>query len=379
MQETLTYFIFNKPLDYLRGFLYRMTVDAAGLHVAADTGKKAVFLSRVLDSREPEMDWHRLSIKGNEQEEAVFRLSVYTSNQDTFLYEEKEIAWSDFIRREDIPIEEKCRCMEPYLQKQINSMDDVLLHEVKGRYLWIMLEMYQQGENIVLHDIKISFPKQTWMKYLPEIYQQADYEKTFLQRYLGIFQTMHEDLNQRIHESAQLFDMETAEGEFLNWLAEWLAIGESYIWSEEQLRRLLAEGVPLYKRRGTRQGIIDFVTLYTGEKPFLLENHQLQYFRKDKKQAERLHRLYGSNPYSFTVLVREEVLHSVQEQKTLVQIIEGVKPVHMELNLVIIKPYIFLDGHSYLGINSKLGRYADMALNGHSSIQFAFIGLGSRR
>lgn len=374
MQEILKYFIFNKPLDYLRGYLYQMEVDAAGLHVIADTGEKAVFLSRVLDSREEEMDWHRLEIQGNEREEAAFRLSVYSSNNAGFLYEEKETAWEDLIRREDISVEEKCRCMAPYLRKQVISMDDVLLHEVRGRYLWIMLEMYQQKENIALHDMKISFPRQTWMEYLPEIYRQADDKKMFLERYLGIFQTMYEDLGQRIQESAQLFDMELAEGKFLNWLAEWIAIEESYIWSEEQLRRLLADGISLYKRRGTRQGVIDFVTLYTGERPFLLEAHQLQYFRKDRKQAERLHRLYGSNPYSFTVLVREEVLHSVQKQKTLIQIIEGIKPVHMELNLVMIKPYIFLDGHSYLGVNSILGKYTDMALDGHSVIPFTFVG-----
>ena len=374
MEEKRKYFIFNKPSDYRRGYLHQMTADTLGIGAQEAVRGRAVFISGVLDSREPEMMWHRRELKGNETGGAVFRLSVYTSNEPDFIYEKQKTEWADFISRGDISVEEKLRCMAPCLKKQADNADDMLLHEVKGRYLWLVIEMYRQQKEIRLRDIRLSFPGQSWMQYLPEIYQQEDYGGMFLQRYLGIFQTLYEDMGEKIRRSASLFDMETTERKFLDWLAQWLAIDESYIWSEQQLRCLLAEGITLYKRRGTRQGIMDFVALYTGEEPFVLENHQLQYFRSDRERLDRLQKLYGSNPYSFVVLVREQVLPSLQKQRTLHRIIEAVKPVQTEFHLIILKPYLFLGGHSYLGINSVLGRYTDMVLDGHSALSFTTLG-----
>ena len=50
-----------------------------------------------------------------------------------------------------------------------------------------------------------------------------------------------------------------------------------------------------------------------------------------------------------------------------------VKPAHLELNLVLLKPYIFVGMYSYLGINSVLGSYRNMRLDGHSSVPFAVL------
>lgn len=372
MDGRLKYFIFNKESDYKRGYLQNMEVEENGIQAERNSQKKGVFLSRLLDSQEVEMNWHRLRIRGNEKQQTAFRLSVYAGNQRNFIYQGRETDLEEFIRCENVALEEKLQCLLPWLQKQVTGQDEILLHEVKGRYLWFLIEMYWQHDMEKLYDIQVYFPKQSWMRYLPEVYQKED-KDSFLERYLGIFQTIYEDFNDEIRQVSKKFDMDLAQGEYLKWLAEWLDIGESHIWSEEQLRRLLRNGVSLYKRRGTRQGIIDFVTLYTGEPPFIVENHQLQYLKKDRKRLEKLQRLYGSNPYSFTVLVREEVMGSLWQQKTLMKIIEDAKPAQMEWNLVIIKPYIFADQYSYIGINSVLGKYSVMALDGHSAIPFAVL------
>lgn len=369
MNGKLNYFIFNKESDYRRGYLQNMMAEGGGIQAERGSKERGVFLSRILDSREAEMNWHRLCIRGNEKGHAAFRLSIYAGNQKNFVFQGQETDLEQFICRGDITLKEKLQYMSPWLQKQETGKDDILLHEVKGRYLWFLVEMYWQQGAGKLYDIQVYFPKRSWIEYLPEVYQKED-KDSFLERYLGIFQTIYEDFNEEIRQVPQMLDMELAQGEYLTWLAEWLDIGESYIWTETQLRRLLKNGVPLYKRRGTRQGIIDFVTLYTGEPPFLVENHQLMRFKKDRAYLEKLQKLYGCNPYSFTVLVREEVLHSLWQQKALMKIIDDIKPVQMDWQLVIIKPYIFLEQFSYIGINSVLGKYSAMVLNGHSAIPF---------
>ena len=46
------------------------------------------------------------------------------------------------------------------------------------------------------------------------------------------------------------------------------------------------------------------------------------------------------------------------------------------MKLTVLKPYIFLNGHSYLGVNSVLGRYQAAALNGRSMVPFLSLGEG---
>lgn len=372
VDNRLKYFIFNKESDYKRGYIHNLDILQNGIRIKKNSREKGIFISRLLDSRQTEMSWHRLRIRGNEKQGAAFRLSIYAGNQRCFVFRDEKTDLEDFIRCEAVPLEEKLQYLSPWLQKQAAGQDEMLLHEVKGRYLWFVIEIYRQQDMEGIFDIQIFFPGQSWMKYLPEIYQKAD-EDSFLERYLGIFQTIYEDLNDAIRQMPQNFDVETAQGDYLVWLAKWLGIEDSYIWSEKQLRQLLYNGVSLYKRRGTRGGIKDFVALYTGEVPFIVENHQLQYFRKDKGRFEKLQRLYGSSAYSFTVLVREQAVASQWKQKALIKIIEDIKPVQMEWRLVIIKPYIFADRYSYIGINSVLGKYANMALDGKSAVLFSVL------
>lgn len=372
VDNRLKYFIFNKESDYKRGYIHNLDILQNGIRIKKNSREKGIFISRLLDSRQTEMSWHRLRIRGNEKQGAAFRLSIYAGNQRCFVFRDEKTDLEDFIRCEAVPLEEKLQYLSPWLQKQAAGQDEMLLHEVKGRYLWFVIEIYRQQDMEGIFDIQIFFPGQSWMKYLPEIYQKAD-EDSFLERYLGIFQTIYEDLNDAIRQMPQNFDVETAQGDYLVWLAKWLGIEDSYIWSEKQLRQLLYNGVSLYKRRGTRGGLKDFVALYTGEVPFIVENHQLQYFRKDKRRFEKLQRLYGSSAYSFTVLVREQAVASQWKQKALIKIIEDIKPVQMEWRLVIIKPYIFADRYSYIGINSVLGKYANMALDGKSAVLFSVL------
>lgn len=374
MSGKLNYFLFNKRSDYERGFLSNMHAEDDRICAVTGGRNKAVFISRVLDSQEIEMHWHRLHLSMGGADHAVFRLSVYANNENSLIYEGERIKLSQFIRQEDLPVEDKLAAMEPYRQKQVTGTEDVLLHEVAGRYLWIAVEVYgQQNMKVLLSDIRISFPMQTWMNYLPEIYQETDYENTFLQRFLGIFQTIYEDREEYITNIAQYFNVDSTGMEMLRLMAGWLDIRESYIWSEEQLRRLLQNAVHMYKKRGTRQGIMEFVKLYTGEEPFIVENHQVKGFRRGEAHSS-MEYLYGKNPYEFVVLVREECLHSAREEKTLRRIIEDVKPAHMQMRLITLKPYFFLGVYTYLGVNSVLGQYKDMSLDGHAVLPFAVLG-----
>ena len=57
----------------------------------------------------------------------------------------------------------------------------------------------------------------------------------------------------------------TTDVEFLPWLSGWVALTLRADWSEATQRSFLQQIVPLYRLRGTRDGLQRMLTLYTGQ------------------------------------------------------------------------------------------------------------------
>lgn len=375
MKNKLSYFIFNKPSDYERGHLENLRCHEGGITVtgppAAGRGR---FLSRVLDSYQDDMVWHRSCFDVHGRFTGAYKLTIYATNSIEFERDGALYRVDELVRSAEYSLDAKMELLEPYIQKQVVGQRDVFLHEVVGRYLWIALEIYPQGhEKISISNITVYLPSRSWIEYLPAVYQRADLESGFLERYLGIFQTLYEDLNLNIRNVADYFDAECCDQEFLHWLSEWLDLSDSYLWSEDKLRRFLSRSVELYLERGTRKSIEDIVEIYTGAKPYIVETFQLEKFKDQEEYETTLLPMYGDNPLCFTVLVKEEHVKTVQEINILIKIIEEMRPVQMEIKLVILKPYIFLNQYSYLGINSVLGQYRDLSLDGSPLLSLAVI------
>ena len=367
--------MFNKALDFKRCFLQNMFYENGKLIAETErNNQKSVMISRVLDSQETDTEWHRMVFQLHNQGFVSYEIFIYAANSLERKIEDTEETLEKVLLDRNITVAEKKKILQPYLQKTIQNTEDILLHEMKGRYLWFIVETdLQMKQEFEISKIKVCFPRQSWISYLPEIYQSED-KNMFFERFLAIYQTMYEDLNEEIRNVPYLLDVDDTNQEFLLWLAKWLDIAESYVWSKEQLRSLLKNAVRLYKIRGTRQAVKEFVKLYTnGVEPYIVENFQIKQY-KNKKNEVLLERLYGNNPYQFQVIVKEENIPTVREYQTLIKIIEEVKPAHMELELVVLKPYIFLDQHTYMGMNSVLGEYKDLSLDGSAMLAFSVLG-----
>ena len=53
------------------------------------------------------------------------------------------------------------------------------------------------------------------------------------------------------------------------WLAGWVALGLRADWTEAQKRDFLANIVPLYRRRGTKENLAELLRIYTGLSPVI--------------------------------------------------------------------------------------------------------------
>lgn len=107
----------------------------------------------------------------------------------------------------------------------------------------------------------------SYLQYLPVIYQDAD----FLGRFLQIFESVWEPLEQRQDHIAMYVDPRTCPATFLPWLASWLELSFNAHWPESRRRRLLAEAVELYRWRGTRSGLTHLIEVCAGLTPEITE------------------------------------------------------------------------------------------------------------
>ncbi|MBQ9631869.1 MAG: hypothetical protein IJV04_02995, partial [Lachnospiraceae bacterium] len=270
---------------------------------------------------------------------------------------------------EKVAWEEKQAAMSGYLKKQVTDICDVLLLDIYGRYLWIVIEMFRQHEATGIFDIKIEFPGHSIIAYLPDYYQQEDREG-FLERYLAIFQTIYEDRSREIMGQAHNYDVESADADALYELASWIGVIRPRVWPEDRLRRFLREGVDLFRMRGTRQGLSRIIELYTGEVPYIVEARELYPFRWREAYFEELVRLYGEDENQFMILLPQSVVNTPLQQKIVRQLINEMRPAHIEYHLVLLVPYIFAGRYSYLGINTVLGEYSSLKLDGQSAVSF---------
>lgn len=375
MGQKRKYFVLNKALDFQRCLLQHMFYEQGRLQTDSEAGVYGcALISRVFDSGEADMLWHRFVCEMENEGNPAFTVSIYAANSLTRQLDGKDETIEHILFDDSLPLSEKKQLLSPYFQKAETNMTDMLLHDIKGRYLWFILDAtLQEGQRLAIEKIKLFFPAESWLSYLPEIYERSDKDQ-FFERFLAIFQTMYETLNDAIYSFPYMIDIDCAGKDYLEWLAGWLDIADSYMWTEDQLRRLLKNAVTLYRMRGTRAAVLEFVKLYTGdERVYLVENFQVRKHMTEE-DSRLLTQLYGDDPYKFQILVSGDRVPTAREYQTLTKIIKEVKPAHMEAELIVLKPFIFLGSHTYLGLNSILGEYRRLSLDGASMLPFFVLG-----
>ena len=102
----MKYFVFNKPMDYKRGYVKGCVCTQHGIQLS-EGSERGVFFSKVLDSGEKEMQWHRMTC-----EIPVLRTGIhfwlYCSDTEEVIYNGNK-ADIEEVLLSDIESEEKRR------------------------------------------------------------------------------------------------------------------------------------------------------------------------------------------------------------------------------------------------------------------------------
>jgi phage tail-like protein len=109
--------------------------------------------------------------------------------------------------------------------------------------------------------------RSTYMDYLPGVFSRND----FLARYLLIFETINEPVQRTVDNVPDLFDPSLAPADFLPWLGSWLGLVLDERWPDAQRRELIRAAADLYRWRGTRRGLSEYIRVYTGITPEIVE------------------------------------------------------------------------------------------------------------
>lgn len=331
--------------------------------------KKAIYISKAIDSMTNGTKWHRITFDSEIPVDTLISFHYFATDNNIIEFNGNKISLDDLITDDSIHYDRKINILDRLWKGRIENPKDILLHSIRGRYVYFMIELYTYtGNKPIINSIKIEFPMDTFIRYLPDVFEKSVNKSEFLMKYMAIFQNLYLEIEDKIDNISDLFDPDMVDNERIRWLADFLNIDNHHIWDDKKLRKLLKNIGSLYELRGTKEGIEKIVELYTGEKPIIIEAFEIdKYYVVDN---DVLLNLYSSNPYTFTVLVKEKYINTEQDYSNVEKIIESFKPAHTLSRLISLKQTGIVDGYSYIGINSSLYQNKYLRLDGRSAIPY---------
>jgi phage tail-like protein len=180
--------------------------------------------------------------------------------------------------------------------------------------------------------------KGRYLRYLPRIYQEQD---ELMGRFLMLFESFWAPIEGQIDSLPNYFDPALTPLKLLPWLAAWVDLTLDDHWPEAKRRQLLKAAVSLYRKRGTRRGLIEYLELYTGAQVKISEHGARNFLLGPAARLGPGVALGTLNmPHTFTVTVylppaedegrtsAEQERYETDRRRMIESIIESEKPAH---------------------------------------------------
>ncbi len=346
------------------------------------------YFSQALDSNIYSCQWHKILVKTDSIPLGTsIKVWTYTS--------EEELTAADIQALQP----------EDWHTGQLNA-EDFLILSPPSRFLWLKIELAGNGKDTpTLKQLKIYFPRLSYLQYLPAVYQADPVSKDFLERFLSIFETALGSVEHKIDHIAEYFDPDgVPDREFLEWLASWVDLKFYQGWSLETCRRLLRHAPELYCQRGTVAGLKLILWLAFGVKVEILEHFRLrrwlflngqssltggavlwgnQILNYSQLGGENSHLgnltlqgtpepiadMFSAFAHRFSVFI--PAAQSRCDRETQIRaLIEAEKPSHTQYTLQKVEPRFRVGVQSTLGFNTLIGDYPRLVLNHCSTLGY---------
>lgn len=171
-----------------------------------------------------------------------------------------------------------------------------------------------------------------YLDYLPSAYRDRDNE--FMGRFLLIFESIMDPLINTVDNIALYFDPGLTPESMLPWLANWVDQALDPAWPIERRRELVAKASELYRWRGTRRGLTEYLRIYTGKKPEIVEYIPGMILDENTLLGENTVLGSSGSGHHFTVVVEASDVETI-DPRTVKSIIDSQKPAHTQYTLKI--------------------------------------------
>lgn len=180
----------------------------------------------------------------------------------------------------------------------------------------------------------------------------------------GIQRYFEPGVRLRSGEEVFLRTWESAPTDFLPWLAGWVALTLRQDWTEEEKRRFISRIVPLYRQRGTKKGLRELLSAYTGLPRDSVEIYELtQPLQVGITSKVGVDTAIGSGPPHFFMVKMSLSLSGAtdfteersRKEQIARSIIDQEKPAHTYYELLVQFPTIQVGVTSTVGKDTLLG------------------------
>lgn len=311
------------------------------LETSGDKQIRHIFM-RGLDGVTEDLSWGRLSFKTISHGDFVLTVRATASNDPVFIRKGELTKTDDFLLDPEISPSLKNQFFKIADGVESSGTQDILLYKLKGRYLYICIEI----EGICtasVSDITVCIPGDNFTRTFPAVYQT---ENDFFKRYLSVFSTIYNEFEETIDSLDSFLDPDTASVPALRHFASWLGIEtEGSLTDEAVLRRVVKEAPVLLSVKGTKQSIEKVVKLFVSDPFYVIEQNLLT-------QQQLNYEMYGSTPFDFTILINckaDERLRACLEY-----FINQFKPVRSRHRIIFFGSNSGLDSFTFLDFNGTV-------------------------
>ncbi len=277
----------------------------------------------------------------------------------------------------------------------------LLVQSPPGRYLQLHIELTGAGDDTpVLAHVRLRFPRESLLDYLPALYSTVPEQRAFLDRLLAVVDGTWSRIEGEAEHFERFLDPDSVPDEALGWLAAWLDLELEGTWSPAQNRRLLQAMVRLRQRWGTVDGLRGWVRVYLAnmagideavladlDVPGIVEGFvdrrhllladasatlgtgqplwgacverrfqvgvfdrlgEIEVVSTGDPQTDVLRR----GAHAFRVYVPAPLLRSAADEAKLRRAIEAQKPAHASYELVLVEPRLAIGVQSTIGLDS---------------------------
>jgi len=338
-------------LSLLKG-CYSGMKAARGHKLTLSQGTGA-YITPMFDTQEAQCSYNRLVVDGRFEGAKLEIIATATDETDVFI-EGKPQSLEEYLADGQVSALKKAEALRRLPHVRAVNTQDILLHSLRGRYVWVFVALYPTGKcDCELEGLRVELPKYSFTEYFPEIYQGND----FFDRYIAVFQSMFLDMERQVDNVPRLLDYRTTPDENVEYLAGWLGIDNSrHLFTTGQLRHII-ENIDVFQgAKGTKHAMEQIIRLLTGIRPRIVEHFRWQKPAFPAGQIQMNKMLYGETGSHFCVIIdlTKAQLPANVSEKELERLIESYSVMGSQFKVVYLRMCSHTDTHCYLDVNSAL-------------------------